>query len=83
MKYFFIGLLLFQPVEEIYNCNHPNTIGDNVHLICVWTDEDFIRLNNGNRVLRPKKKKDNFVKAHYRKKYWEDESNRAKAKKVH
>ena len=83
MKYYLIGLLLFQPVEEIYNCNHPNTIGENIHLVCNWVDEDFVKLNNGNRVLKLKRKKDNFVKAHYRRKYWKKESNREKAKKVY
>ena len=83
MKYYLIGLLLFLPVEEIYNCNHPNTLGDAAHLICVWTDEDFVKLNNGNRVLKLKRKKDNFVKAYYRRKYWKKESNREKAKKIH
>ena len=76
MKYFFIGLLLFQPVEEIYNCNHPNTLGEAVHLFCVWTDEDFVKTRGGDRVLRPKREKDNFVKAYYRRKYWKNKKNR-------
>ena len=74
---------MFQPVEEIYNCNHPNTIGENMHLLRNWVDEDFVKLNNGNRVLRLKREKDNFVKAYYRRQYWKKESNREKAKKIH
>ena len=54
-----------------------------MHLLCNWVDEDFVKLNNGNRVLKLKRKKDNFVKAHYRRKYWKKESNREKAKKVY
>ena len=56
MKYYFIGLLLFQPIEEIYTCNHPNTIDNNQQLLCNWTDADFVKLNDGTRVLRPKRK---------------------------
>ena len=62
MKYYLIGLLLFQPVEEIYNCNHPNTIGENVHLLCNWVEEDFVKLNNGNRVLRLKRENTSLYK---------------------
>ncbi len=76
MKYYLIGLLLFQPVEEIHNCNNPNTLGEAIHLICVWTDEDFVKTRDGGRVLRPKRKKDNFIKAHYRRKYWDNAKNR-------
>jgi DNA-directed RNA polymerase len=54
-----------------------------VHLFCNWVDEDFVKLNNGNRVLRLKREKDNFVKAYYRRQYWKKESNREKAKKIH
>jgi hypothetical protein len=71
MKYYLISLLLFQPIEEIHNCNHPNTLGEAVHLICVWTDHDFVNMNDGTRVLRPKRKMDNFIKAYYRRKYWD------------
>ena len=79
MKYYFKGLLLFQPIEEIYTCNHPNTIDNNQQLLCNWTDADFVKLNDGTRVLRPKRKKDNFVKAYYRRKYWKAKKNRSKA----
>ena len=71
MKYYLIGLLLFQPIEEIYTCNHPNTIGKDLpHFFCDWEDQDFVATRDGGRVLRPKRKKDNFIKAHYRRKYW-------------
>ena len=70
MKYYLIGLLLFQPIEEIYNCNHPNTLGDAVHLICVWTDDDFVKGKTGERILKHKRDRDNFIKEHYRRKYW-------------
>ena len=61
---------MFQPVEEIHNCNNPNTLGKVPHIVCVWTDEDFVKTKNGDRVLRPKRAKDNFIKAYYREKYW-------------
>ena len=70
VQYYFIALLMFQPIEEIHNCNHPNTLGIAPHLVCVWTEEDFVITKNNKRVLRPKRDKDNFIKAHYRKKYW-------------
>ena len=70
MKYYLILLLIMQPIEEIHNCNHPNTLGTAPHMVCVWTDEDFIVQKDKTRILRPKRKKDNFIKAHYRKKYW-------------
>ena len=72
VQYYFISLFLFQPIEEIHNCNNPNTLGSAPHLICVWTNQDFVITKNGNRVLRPKRDKDNFIKAHYRKKYWDN-----------
>jgi len=72
-------MLIMHPIEEVHNCNNPNTLGDMPHLICVWTDSDFIDTNDGGRVLRPNRKKDNLVKAHYRRKYWEKESNIEKA----
>ena len=79
MKYYLIGLLLFQPIEEIYTCNHPNTIGDDLpHFLCDWEDQDFVKTRDGGRVLRPKRKKDNFIKAHYREKYWKNVKNRKK-----
>jgi len=71
LKYYLISLLLFQPIEEIYNCNHPNTLGEAIHLVCVWTDEDFVKTKAGDRVLRPRRDKDNFIKAHYRRKHWD------------
>ena len=70
MKYYLILLLIIQPIEEIHNCNHPNTLGTAPHMVCVWTDEDFIVQKDKTRILRPKRKKDNFIKAHYRRKYW-------------
>ena len=70
VQYYFIALLIFQPIEEIHNCNNPNTLGEVPHLVCVWTDDDFVKTKNGNRVLRPKRAKDNFIKAYYREKYW-------------
>ena len=70
---YLLALLLFQPVEEIYNCNNPNLKGtQNLHLICDWNPEDFYRNTSNELVLRPKRKKDNLIKAHYRKKYWDE-----------
>lgn len=68
---YFILLLLLQPIEEIYTCNNPNTIGDVPHFICNWEDKDFINYPNGKRILRPYRKKDNFIKAYYRRKHYE------------
>ena len=71
MKYYLYFMLIMQPIDELYTCNNPNTIDeDGLHLLCDWEDKDFVTLKNGDRVLRPKRKIDNFIKAYYRKKYW-------------
>ena len=71
MKYYLVISLFLHGAEEIYTCNNPNTIGtDQSHVLCDWEDLDFITLRNRDRVLRPKRKKDNFIKAYYRRKYW-------------
>jgi hypothetical protein len=82
LGYYLILLLVVQPIDEFYTCNNPNTISeDSLHILCDWEDADFITLKNGNRVLRPKRKKDNLIKAHYRRKYW-DAKQESKAKEV-
>ena len=71
MKYYFIMMLFFHSVDEIYTCNHPNTISeDSLHLLCDWEDKDFITYPDGKRILRPARRKDNFIKAYYRRKHW-------------
>ena len=60
---YFTMILAFQPIEEIYNCNHPNTLGDAVHIVCIWTDDDFYKAKSGDRLLKPRRKADNFIKA--------------------
>ena len=68
--YYFMFLLLFQPIEEFYTCNNPNTISNGIHILCEWEDEDFRKLPNGNRVLKRIRSTDSFVKEYYRQKYW-------------
>ena len=70
MAAYFLFLLSFQPFEELHNCNNPNLIGIVPHYVCTWEKEDFIKLKNGQKVLRPKRKTDSKIKAYYRKKYW-------------
>lgn len=71
LGYYLIVLLVIHPIEEIYTCNNPNTIGsEQIHMLCDWEDEDFIYYPDGKRVLRPKRKKDNIIKAYYRRKHW-------------
>ena len=36
----------------------------------VLEEEDFYKTKTGKLVLRKKRKKDSFIKAHYRRKYW-------------
>ena len=72
MGYYFAALLIFQPIEEIHNCNNPNLIEKVPHIMCVWEEEDFYKTKTGKLVLRKKRKKDNFIKAHYRRKYWNE-----------
>ena len=64
-------MLCVHSMDEVYTCNNPNTIAqDNIHLLCDWGDEDFINYPDGRRVLRPIRKKDNIIKAYYRRKHW-------------
>ena len=72
MGYYFAVLLIFQPIEEIHNCNIPILVGIVPHYVCLWDEDDFYTTISGKKVLRPKRKKDNFIKAHYRRKYWNE-----------
>ena len=72
VSYYFMLLILLQPIEEIHNCNNPNTIGIIPHYVCDWDEDDFYTNVNGKKILRPKRKKDNKIKAYYREKYWRD-----------
>ena len=72
MSYYLFVLILFQPIEVIHNCNNPNLIGLVPHYVCVWDEDDFYTNINGQKILRPKRKKDNRIKAYYRAKYWRD-----------
>ena len=71
MGYYYLALILFQPIEEIHNCNNPNLIGIVPHYVCVWDEDDFYTSVSGQQILRPKRKKDNRIKAYYRNKYWD------------
>ena len=63
-------LLAFQPFEEWYHCNHPNTISELPHFACNWKEDDFIK--NGDMVfLKKEKSDDNKIKKYFRDKYWE------------
>ena len=71
MAHYYLALILFQPIEELHNCNNPNLIGMTPHYVCVWDKDDFYTSISGNQVLRPHRKKDNKIKAYYRKKHRE------------
>lgn len=61
-----------QPIEEFHNCNNPNLVeAGNIHLFCSWDEQDFYTAITGIKYLRHKRKKDNFIKAYYRRKYWD------------
>ena len=70
VKAYIIFIICIQPIEELYTCNHPNTIDNNQQLVCNWTDQDFRVNKYGDRVLKKENNNDNFIKAYYRKKYW-------------
>lgn len=72
MGYYFAALLIFQPIEEIHNCNNPNLIGIVPNVVCDWEEKDFYRTKSNKLVLRKKRKADNFIKAYYRRKYWNE-----------
>ena len=72
MKYYLFLMMILQPMDEFYTCNNPNTIlEDGLHVLCDWEDADFVDLKDGTRVLRPRRGKDNPVKAYYRRKHWD------------
>ena len=71
-----IAMMLVQPIEEIHNCNNPNLKGKVKHYVCDWDEDDFYTNINGQKILRPKRKKDNKIKAYYRKKYWYGKNNK-------
>ena len=75
VSYYFMLLILLQQIEEIHNCNNPNTIGIIPHYVCDWDEDDFYTNVNGKKILRPKRKKDNKIKAYYRAKYWSNKWN--------
>ena len=65
VSYYFMLLILLQPIEEIHNCNNPNTIRIIPHYVCDWDEDDFYTNVNGKKILRPKRKKDNKIKSYY------------------
>ena len=67
---YILVLVLFQPIEELHNCNNPNTIGIVPHCLCKWEEDDFFTYK-GKKYLRLKDKDDNLFEKHYRYKYWE------------
>ena len=70
LEYYLYFLLAFQPFEEWYHCNHPNTSSELLHFACNWKEDDFIK--NGDMVfLKKEKSDDNKIKKHFRDKYWE------------
>tara|TARA_Y100001963_G_scaffold141631_1_gene210060 strand:+ start:367 stop:612 length:246 start_codon:yes stop_codon:yes gene_type:complete len=76
IAHYTLAMILFQPIEEIHNCNNPNLIGAVPHYVCDWNEEDFFTNTSGQKILRPKRKKDNKIKAHYREKYWHEQNYR-------
>lgn len=74
---YLLFLLIMQPVEEVYNCNHPNLVGNQrYHALCYWEEDDFYTNIKDKKILRPKRKKDNRIKAYYRRKYWNGQAFR-------
>ena len=76
MGYYALATILLYPIEELHNCNNPNLIGIVPHYVCEWNEEDFYTNTSGNKILRPKRKKDNKIKAYYREKYWNEQNFR-------
>ena len=70
MAYYLLANLLFQPIEEIHNCNNPNLIEKVPHFVCVWEEEDFYTTISGKKILRQQRQKDNYFERKARKQYW-------------
>ena len=70
MAYYLLAHLLFQPIEEIHNCNNPNLIEKVPHFVCVWEEEDFYTTISGKKILRQQRQKDNYFERKARKQYW-------------
>ena len=56
VSYYFMLLILLQPIEEIHNCNNPNTIGIIPHYVCDWDEDDFYTNVNGKKILSKQNK---------------------------
>ena len=66
---YLLFLIAFQPLEEYYNCTHPNTTSELVHFVCTWEEDDFIQI--GKRwVLKRERDTDNKYEAWGRNQYW-------------
>ncbi len=62
-------MIAFQPLEEYYNCLHPNLVSELPHFVCTWEEDDFEKV--GKRIfLKKKRDTDNKYEAWGRKQYW-------------
>ena len=67
---YLLFLMAFQPLEEYYNCLHPNLVSELPHIVCEWEEEDFIKVGK-KTILRKEREEDNKFEAWGRRKYWE------------
>ena len=66
---YLLFLIAFQPLEEYYNCLHPNLVSELPHFVCTWDEGDFEKVGKRN-VLKKKCDTDNKYKAWGRQQYW-------------
>ena len=69
VAHYLLFLVVFQPLEEYYNCAHPNNFSDLPHLVCTWEDEDF-EIINERKFLKKEREGDNRYEIWGRQEYW-------------
>ena len=56
-------------VDELWNINNPRPFPKAKYELVVWEEQDFIKMNDGSYVLRPKRKVDSNIKRYARKRH--------------
>ena len=68
VTHYLLFLVAFQPLEEYYNCSHPNNFSDMPHFVCTWEDGDFETIGE-RKFLKKEREGDNKYEVWGRQKY--------------
>ena len=69
---FYILATFLTIFDESWNIKNPRPYSFQKYYIVQWEEKDFYRTKSNKLVLRKKRKADNFIKAYYRRKYWNE-----------